>query len=322
MPVFRNNRGKHCPSGVILMSQIPSQPEEKKSPESAQAASAPAPAKTGNLAFTNPDEYKHKHGEHKDGEHHHHHHHHHHRHFHLLSLSPSGIRDNLKLLFKTSYAYPYILLFLSLVILFVMDSGLVLSQFNAHKASFSDIETFYRWQEFLVMNNALMVRIPFQFTLLVSVGITLFLMQQQERHWQRNVLKLLPALGAAAIFSLPMGGDRAKSDEISKRRSCCDSLQNYRIACIRDAALHDDALPAELPEKLKTASKYESDHYVYHGRGKKAGDEPFILLEDKDMNHIGNVRYAIRNDGMILVSRYGGLYEEYKSPKQSAADQK
>ena len=301
------------------MSQTTDQPEEKKVPETAQTASA-APAagnaastaeKTGNLADTDP-EYKHKHGEHKQGEHkhhHHHHHHHRHRHFHILNLSPSGILENLKLLFKTIYAYPYIFLFLSLLFLFIMNSGIVLSQLNAHKGSFSSVETFFRWQEFLVMNKAFICRIPFQFTLVVAVGILLFLMQQAERHWQRNVLKLLPALGAAAVFSIPIGG---KPAEDFARSACRDCLRNFQIVCIEYAELNDGAFPAELPEKPAPAAKYTADHYVYHGRGKKAGDEPFILVEDKDLNHIGNCRFAIRSDGVLLVSRYGGLYEEYK----------
>lgn len=304
------------------MSQTPSQPEEKKIPESVQETSAPA-VKTGNLAFTNPDEYKHKHGEHTDGEHHHHHHHHHHHrhhHFHLLNFSIPGIYENLKLLFKTVYAYPYILLFLSLVFLFVMNSGLILSQLNAHKSSFSSAELFYRWQEYLVMNKALLVRIPFQFTLVVSVGIVMFLMHQQERHWQRNILKLLPAIGATAVFAFSFGSGRPAED--FARSACRDCLRNYHIVCIEYADLNDGAFPAELPEKPAAAARYGADHYVYHGRGKKANDEPFVLAEDKDVNHIGNYRYAIRSDGVILVSRYGGLYEEYKSPKQSAADQK
>ena len=45
-------------------------------------------------------------------------------------------------------------------------------------------------------------------------------MQQAERHWQRNVLKLLPALGAAAIFSIPMGG--GKTAEEFARSACRD----------------------------------------------------------------------------------------------------
>ncbi len=304
------------------MSQSSDQPEEKKAPETTQAApaasvaenTAVAAAKTDNLAFTNPDEYKHKHGEHKHSEHkhHHHHHHHHHRHFHILNLSPSRILENLKLLFKTIYAYPYILLFLSLIFLFIMNSGIVLSQLNAHKGSFSSVETFYRWQEFLVMNKAFICRIPFQFTLIVAVGILLFLMQQAERHWQRNVLKLLPALGAALVFSLPFGGDKEKNDEEHARSSCRDCLRNFQIICIEYAELNDGAFPAELPEKPASAAKYTADHYVYHGRGKKASDEPFVLVEDKDLNHIGNCRFAIRSDGVMLVSRYGGLYEEYK----------
>ncbi len=303
------------------MSQNPSQPEEKKNAETAQEAPAPA-EKTDNLAFTNPDEYKHKHGEHKHDEHHHHHHHHHHRHhhFHIFNFSISGIRENFKLLFKTIYAYPYILLFLSLIVLFIMNSGLVLSQLNAHKGSFSSAETFYRWQEYLVMNRAVLARIPFQFTLVVSVGIALFLMQQQERHWQRNVLKLLPALAAALIFSIPMGGKRP-AEEFA-RSACRDCLRNYHVICIEYAELNDGTFPAELPEKSAPAARYGADHYVYHGRGKKANDEPFVLVEDKDVNHIGDFRYAVRSDGVMLVSKYGGLYEEYKSPKQPAANQK
>ena len=309
------------------MSQTPSQPEEKTPPESAQGnpaasaaetASAAADGRNGNLAFTNPDEYKHKHGEHKHGEHHHHHHHHHrHRHFHIFNFSYSGIRDNLKLLFKTIYAYPYILLFLSLIFLFVMNSGLVLSQLNAHKGSFSNVETFYRWQEYLVMNKALLVRIPFQFTLVVSVGILIFLMKQQERHWQRNVLKLLPALIAAAVFAFSFGSGRP-AEEFA-RSACRDCLRNYHIICIEYAELNDGAFPAELPEKPAPAAKYGADHYVYHGRGKKADDEPFVLVEDKDLNHIANYRYAVRSDGVLLVSKYGGLYEEFKGKSSPQA---
>lgn len=308
------------------MSQTSDKPEETKPAETAQAAPAvPAaetgsnvpsePAKTGNLADTDP-EYKHKHGEHKDGEHHHHHHHHHHhrhRHFHIFNLSVSGIRDNLKLMFKSIFSYPYILLFLSLVFLLIMNSGIILSQLNAHKGSFTDVETFYRWQEYLVMHKALLIRIPFQFTLLVSVGITLFLMQQGERHWQRNVMKILPALGAALLFSIPMGGGRPAED--FARSACRDCLRNYHVICIEYADLNDGAFPAELPEKPAPAAKYGADHYVYHGRGKKASDEPFVLLEDKDESHIGNYRYAIRNDGVLLVSKYGDMYEEYKGKK-------
>ena len=289
------------------MSQIPSQPEEKTDLDPTQAASAAAPAQTGNLADTNSDEYKHKHGEHH---HHHHHHHHRHHHFHLLNLSFSGIRDNIKLLFKTVYAYPYILLALSLVFLFIMNSGLVLSQLNAHQKSFSSPEIFYRWQEYLVMNKALLVRIPFQFTLVASVVIVSFMRHQQERHWQRNILKLLPAIGAAMIFSFSFGSGRP-AEEFA-RSACRDCLRNYHIICIEYAELNNGEFPAELPDKPAAAARYGADHYVYHGRGKKANDEPFVLVEDKDVNHIGNCRYAVRSDGMLLVSKYGGLYEEYK----------
>ena len=301
------------------MSQTSDQPEEKKTPETTQAApAAENAATTDNLAFTNPDEYKHKHGEHKDGEHHHHHHHHHHRHrhFHILNLSPSGILDNLKLLFKTIYAYPYILLFLSLIFLFIMNSGIVLSQLNAHKGSFSSAETFYRWQEYLVMNKAVLIRIPFQVTLVVSVGILLFLMQQAERHWQRNVLKLLPALGAAAIFSIPMGGGRPVEE--FAQSACRDCLRNYQIICIELADINDGAFPKELPDKPSQAAKYGADHFIYHGAGRTAKEEAFILLEDKEGSHVGNCRYAIQSDGVMLVAKYGGLYEEYKGKKPAA----
>lgn len=307
------------------MSQNTDQPEETKASELTQTDSAApatestasAGAKSDNLAFTNPDEYKHKHGEHKHGEHkHHHHHHHRHHHFHILNLSPSGILENLKLLFKSIYAYPYIFLFLSLIFLFVMNSGIVLSQLNAHKDSFSSAETFYRWQEFLTMNKAFICRIPFQFTLLVAVGITVFLMQRAERHWQRNVLKLLPALGAALVFSIPMGG--GKPAEEFARSACRDCLRNFQIICIEYAELNDGAFPAELPEKPAPAAKYTADHYIYHGAGKTAKDEPFVLVEDKDANHIGDCRFAIRSDGVMLVSRYDGLYKEYKGKKPAA----
>ena len=307
------------------MAQTPDQSEPGMNANPVNGTSAPvagstdaANMKADNLAFTNPDEYKHKHGEHKHDEHHHHHHHHrhHHRHFHFLNLSPSGIRDNLKLLFKSVYTYPYMLLFLSLVFLFFMTSGAALSLLDARKAGFSSMETYYQWQEFLVMNRAVLIRIPFQFTLLVSVGILLFLMQQQERHWQRNVLKLLPALGAAAIFSIPMGGSRP-AEEFA-RSACRDCLRNYHVICIEYADINDGKFPDTLPDKPSAAAKYGADHYDYNGAGKTAKDEPFILLEDKEGSHIGNCRYAIQSDGVILVSKYGGLYEEYKGKKPAA----
>jgi len=163
------------------------------------------------------------------------------------------------------------------------------------------------------MNKALLVRIPFQITLVVAVGILIFLVQQAERHWQRNVLKLLPALGAALVFSIPIDSGRPAED--FARSACRDCLRNYHVICIEYAELNDGAFPAELPEKPAPAAKYTADHYVYHGRGKKASDEPFVLVEDKDVNHIGNYRFAIRSDGVMLVSKYGGLYEEYKGKK-------
>ena len=306
------------------MAQTPDQSDPNMKTNPANGASVPAEvtaapnANTENLAFTNPDEYKHKHGEHKHGEHkhHHHHHRHHHRHFHFLNLSPSGIRDNLKLLFKSVYTYPYIFLFLSLVFLFFMTSGAALSLLDARKVGFSSMETYYQWQEFLVMNKAVLIRIPFQFTLLVSVGILIFLMQQQERHWQRNVLKLLPALGAAAVFSIPMGGSRP-AEEFA-RSACRDCLRNYHVICIEYADINDGKFPDALPDKPSAAAKYGADHYDYNGAGKTAKDEPFILLEDKEGSHVGNCRYAIQSDGVILVSKYGGLYEEYKGKKPAA----
>ena len=288
------------------MSQSPSTSEQKTntSPAGGEPADFPEikPAqnvKTGNLADTNSDEYKHRHGEH----HHHHHHRHHHRHFHFLNLSPSGIRDNLKLIFKSVFTYPYMLLLLSLAFLFFMKSGAALSMLNSHKESFSTAESFYRWQEFLVLQESTLTRIPFQFTLLVALGITFVLMYQQERHWQRNVLKLLPALGAAAVFSFPMGNPK-RDEEISARRTCQDTLNNYHRYCVNYyAMLNEGAFPDELPEKSSGAG-FASDHYIYHGAGKKAGDEAFILLEDKDM-HIGGCRFAIRSDGVFLVAKYG-----------------
>ena len=303
------------------MAQSSDQSEPNKNANPAPVAGSPAEAnaKTGNLAFTNPDEYKHKHGEHKDGEHHHHHHHHHrhhHRHFHLFSLSPSGIRDNLKLLFKSVYTYPYMLLFLSLVFLFFLNSGMALKLLDARKAGFATLETYYQWQEYLVMNKAVLIRIPFQVTLLVSVGISLFLMQQQERHWQRNVLKLLPALGAAAIFSIPIGGGRP-AEEFA-RSACRDCLRNYHVICIEYADLNNGEFPKELPDKPSAAARFGADHYIYHGAGKTAKDEAFILLEDKEASHVGNCRYAIQSDGVMLVAKYGGLYEEYKGKKPAA----
>ena len=307
------------------MAQLSDQSEPSMNADSAKEAPASVPvegstaaadAKSDNLAFTNPDEYKHKHGEHKHSEHHHHHHHHHHRHFHILSLSPSGIRDNLKLLFKSVYAYPYIFLFLSLLFLFFMMSGSALSLLSARKASFSSLETYYQWQEYLVMNKSVLIRIPFQFTLLVSVGITLFLMQQQERHWQRNVLKVLPALGAAIAFSIPIANVRP--DEEFTRSACRDCLRNYHVICIEYADLNDGEFPKELPDKPSAAARFDAEHYIYHGAGRKASDEPFILLEDKEESHVGNYRYAIQSNGVILVAKYGGLYEEYKGKKAAA----
>ena len=230
-------------------------------------------------------------------------------------MSPSGIRDNLKLLFKSVYAYPYIFLFLSLAFLFFMNSGMALKLLDARKTGFSTLETYYQWQEYLVMNKAVLIRIPFQFTLLVSVGITLFLMQQQERHWQRNVLKLLPALGAAAAFSIPMGGGRP-AEEFA-RSACRDCLRNYHVICIEYADLNDGKFPDTLPDKPAAAARYDADHYIYHGAGKTAKDEAFILLEDKEGSHVGNCRYAIQSDGVILVAKYGGLYEEYKGKKST-----
>ena len=305
------------------MSQTPSDSEQKTNASSANGEPADFPdiqpardVKTGNLADTNSDEYKHNHGEHH---HHHHHHRHRHRHFHFLNLSPSGIRDNLKLLFTSVYTYPYIFLALSLAFLFFMKSGAALSTLNSHKGSFSTVESFYRWQEFLVMKESTLTRIPFQFTLLVAVGIALVLMYRQERHWQRNMLKLLPALGAALIFSLPMGNPRGDGENHA-RSSCQDCLRNYHVICVEYADLNDGAFPDELPAKPSPGASYASDHYVYHGNdGKTARDEAFILLEDADF-HAGGFRYAIRSDGVLLVSKYGrDEFKMIQDKNQSAA---
>lgn len=300
-----------------MSSQSPNPSEQQNSQrtdaETSTVEDLVAPvAKTGNLADMNPDEYKHEHGEHH---HHHHHHRHHHRHFHIFNFSISGIRDNLKLLFKSIYTYPYMLLFLSFVFLFLMSSGMILAQLTAHKDAFSLLENYYRWQELLIMRKAFLIRIPFQLTLLVSIGITVFLMKKRERHWQRNVMKLLPALGAAAIFAIPLGA-RRNAEEFS-RSSCRDCLRNYYAICLNFANRHDGSFPKRIPRTPSNAAEYGSDHYIYHGANKKENDEPFILLEDKAENHVGNYRYAIRNDGILLVSKYGGLYEEFKNEKQS-----
>ena len=300
------------------MSQSPSDSEQNTKTSHGGGEPADFPeirpvqnVKTGNLADTNSDEYKHKHGEHH---HHHHHHRHHHRHFHLFNLSPSGIRDNLKLLFTSVYAYPYILLFLSLLFLFLMKSGLAVSILNRSKGSFSSDEIFFRWQEILIMKEALLIRIPFQFTLLVSVVITLVLANRQERHWQRNVMKLIPALGAAAIFSLPLGGSPL---EESNRIACRECLRRYQEICFEYAAdrENDGMFPDTIPEHAFPSAKYSSDHFIYRGAGKSATTkEPFILIEDDDKrcNHVGNCRFAILSDGEMLISKYGRPYERYE----------
>ena len=289
-------------------------PEEK--PADALNASAPAAqaqnaVKTGNLADTN-SEYKHKHGEHKH-HHHHHHHRHHHRHFHLLNLTPSGIWSNLKLLAQTVYAYPYVLLFLGIVFLFFMESGLPLKLLEANRAKFATAQDYFAFQEYLVQNKALLVRIPFQFTLVVAAVITAVLYYRAERHWQRNILKLLPALGAAAVLSIPLGG-RTKTPEEVSRSACRDSLRKYHELCIEYAEQNDGKFPDKLtPEKPSPASKYGEDHFIYSGAGRKASEEEaFILIEDKSENHIGNIRFAIRSDGVLLLSKYGQPYQVYQ----------
>ena len=287
-------------------------PEEKSADAlnaSAPAAQAQPAAKTGNLADTD-SEYKHKHGEHK---HHHHHHRHRHQHFHLLDLSPSGIWSNLKLLAQTVYAYPYVLLFLAIVFLFFMESGLPLKLLDANRAKFATAQDYFAFQEYLVQNKALLVRIPFQFTLVVAVGITVVLYMRAERHWQRNILKLLPALGAAAVLSIPLGGHTKSPEEVS-RSACRDSLRKYHEICIEYAEQNDGKFPDKLtPEKPAPASTYGQDHFIYSGAGRKASEEEaFILIEDKSENHIGNIRFAIRSDGVLLLSKYGQPYQTYQ----------
>ena len=287
-------------------------PEEK--PATAPNASAPTAqaqtaAKTGNLADTD-SEYKHKHGEHH---HHHHHHRHHHRHFHPLNLTPSGIWSNLKLLAQTVSAYPYVLLFLAIVFLFFMESGLPLKLLEANRAKFATAQDYFAFQDYIVQNKSLLVRIPFQFTLVVAAAITAVLYYRAERHWQRNIMKLLPALGAAAVLSIPMGG-RAKSPEEVSRSACRDSLRKYHEICIEYAERNDGKFPDKLsPEKPAPASTYGQDHFIYSGAGRKASEEEaFILIEDKSENHIGNIRFAIRSDGVLLLSKYGQPYQVYQ----------
>lgn len=272
-------------------------------------------ANPGNLADTNSDEYKHEHGGHH---HHHHHHRHHHRHFHFLNFSLSGIRDNLKLIFGSLYTYPYILLFLSLVFLFLMSSGAALSLLASCKKSFSTMMDYYRWQEYLVLNKTFLIRIPFQFTLVASAFIALFLRQRQERHWQRNVLKLLPALIASAVFSFSVGSGRPQEE--FARSACRDCLRQYQAFCMEFARSNNGLFPEELPDRPSPAAEYDSTHYIYYGAGRNAADSAFLLLEDMDESHVGNCRYAIRSDGMLLVSKYGGLYQEYTGKKQASAN--
>ena len=153
-----------------LMENPTNTPEEKQADAlnaSAPVAQAQPAAKTGNLADTD-SEYKHKHGEHKH--HHHHHHRHRHEHFHPLNLTPSGIWSNLKLLAKTVPAYPYVLLFLAVVFLFFMESGLPLKLLEANRAKFATAQDYFAFQEYIVQNKALLVRIPFQFALVVAAA--------------------------------------------------------------------------------------------------------------------------------------------------------
>ena len=45
---------------------------------------------------------------------------------------------------------------------------------------------------------------------------------------------------------------------------------------------------------------------------KASEEEAFILIEDKSENHIGNTRFAIRSDGVLLLSKYGQPYQLYQ----------
>ena len=273
--------------------------------QTAQAAQA-AP-KTGNLADTD-EQYKHKHGEHK---HHHHHHRHRHHHFHFLNLTPSGIWSNLKLIAKTPYTYPYVLLLVSIAFLFFVETGKPLKILAANRGRFASPEDYFALQEFLAMHTGFLTRVPFQFTLIVAVVITAIIYYRAERHWQRNILKILPALGAAAVLSIPCDRGTKPPAEVSQS-ACRDSLRKYHVICIEYAEKHDGAFPERLtPEKPSPASKYGEDHFNYLGAGKKASDEAFILIEDKQENHIGNFRYAIRSDGVLLLSKYGRPYQTY-----------
>ena len=71
---------------------------------------------------------------------------------------------------------------------------------------------------------------------------------------------------------------------------------------------------AEVVIKPSPASKYGEEHFIYSGAGRKASEEEaFILIEDKSENHIGNIRFAIRSDGVLLLSKYGQPYQVYQS---------
>ena len=175
------------------------------------------------------------------------------------------------------------------------------------------------FQEFLAMHKGLLTRIPFQFTLVVAVAILLVLYYRAERHWQRNILKLLPALGAAAVLSIPFDRGTKPPEEVSQS-ACRDALRKYHVICIEYAEKHDGAFPERLtPEKPSPASKYGEDHFVYLGKDRTASEEAFMLIEDKNENHLGNYRFAIRSDGQIMLSKYGRPYELYRG-KQAASN--
>ena len=67
---------------------------------------------------------------------------------------------------------------------------------------------------------------------------------------------------------------------------------------------------------MKWSSPYfeAGEGFIYSGAGRKASEEEaFILIEDKSENHIGNIRFAIRSDGVLLLSKYGQPYQVYQS---------
>ena len=68
-------------------------------------------------------------------------------------------------------------------------------------------------------------------------------------------------------------------------------ISNYRKEC-------GDAL-FRCPE-VKAKGKEVFSDYIYHGKGKKASDPIFVLLEDKTENHRGNYKNRLMSDNDVI----------------------